>query len=121
MSRDEIKFIFRPKDKSKFDGLDVFDHQTLTEEDEAFKFMCYVETTLDTLRDPITQHEPMQMLLKATPLSILLDNFSRIPKNILILGADAMTLAFAKQETMGFTTAVTSNKFEYCGLVSACK
>jgi hypothetical protein len=115
MSRDEVKMIFKHPLLSVYkDKRDVFNDALLTKYKDADAFAFYVQVVMDSLRQPLMTYRPMKRMLRAVPLTIMLDNFSKLPKNILIMGPKNLTLAFARGAKDQYVTAVTSKCYQWC-------
>jgi hypothetical protein len=104
-----------PDDSVYPDERDVFnDHALSSSYKDADTFAFYVQSLLDTLRQPMMTYRPMKRMLRAVPISIMLDNFSKVSKNIFIMGPKTLTLAFARGAEDRYVTAVTSKQFHWC-------
>ena len=66
----------------------------LKDEECASAFAGYVQSVFDTYREPLLKFRDVKRLIRAVPLQVLLNNFTRVDKNILVIGMRNLTLAF---------------------------
>ena len=114
LTRDEVKFHFtnQPEDALNTKN-NVFDYSMLRNTSVASQFAAMFNKVFTWFKTPLVTSNRMCDQIRAIPTVNLLDSFSKLPRNVLVVGPKNLTLAYSKQSLRSYTTATTSRVFQW--------